>query len=46
MKFWKRLRWLATGVFLALVLVAWWSADPGTASGRLTDPSTRPPPAF
>lgn len=28
MKFWTRLRWVASAAFAALLLWSWWAADP------------------
>jgi hypothetical protein len=32
MKFWKRLRWIGSAAFIALLLWSWWAADPATPS--------------
>ena len=43
MKFWKRLRWLSTLAFVALLLWSWWAVDsPGTSgtSSTVTRPFT------
>jgi hypothetical protein len=29
MNFWKRLRWIGSAAFVALLLWSWWAADPG-----------------
>ncbi len=41
MKFWKRLRWISTTVFAALLLWSWWAGDT-TPSARQSGAPTRP----
>lgn len=44
MKFWKRLRWVATTAFLGLLLVSTLLTDP--PPGGADDPATRPVPSI
>lgn len=46
MKFWKRLRWLATALFLVMVVAVWWYAEPGLSSAAPVDATARAAPAF
>jgi hypothetical protein len=37
MRFWKRLRWLSTAAFIALLLWSWWAVDsPGSPAASPT----------
>ena len=40
MKFWKRLRWISSAVFVALLLWSWWAGD-ATAPGNDAITTTR-----
>jgi hypothetical protein len=33
MKFWKRLRWISTAAFAALLLWSWWAGDTNPSAG-------------
>jgi hypothetical protein len=46
MKFWKLLRWTATGVFIVLLLAAWLVADPASSPTGETPAQGRLPPTI
>ncbi len=46
MKFWKLLRWTATGVFIVLLLAAWLVADPPPGTTGETPATVRVPPTI
>lgn len=46
MKFWKRLRWLATAAFALVLVAAWLWAGPGNSAGGSSAPVPRVPPVF
>jgi hypothetical protein len=46
MKFWKRLRALATVAFILVLLGVWLAAEPGTPGAAGTTPMPRPAPLF
>jgi hypothetical protein len=33
MKFWKRLRWISSAAFAALLLWSWWAGDTSPSAG-------------
>jgi len=44
MRFWKRLRWIATIAFIALLLASWLGA--GSSAAHRDTPAARPAPAI
>ena len=43
MKFWKRLRWIATALFVVLLVASWLGADQTNAHSGSDTPIPRPP---
>jgi hypothetical protein len=39
MKFWKRLRWISTAAFAALLLWSWWAGDTAPSAGQPGTPT-------
>jgi hypothetical protein len=39
MKFWKRLRWISSAAFAALLLWSWWAGDSPPTAGQPGAPS-------
>jgi hypothetical protein len=37
MKFWKRLRWISSAAFAALLLWSWWAGEPTHPAGSPAD---------
>lgn len=46
MNFWTRLRWIATAVFVVLLVGIGWLAEPESPSTSPQAPSARPVPSF
>ena len=46
MRFWKRLRWLATAAFVLMLVAAWLWAGPGDSASSPSAPVPRVPPIF
>lgn len=46
MKFWRRLRWIATAVFLLLLIGTWLGTDPESSHNCGPDCVIRPAPKF
>ena len=46
MKFWKRLRWVATALFIFILVASWFLSDGGTGQPSGTGTPARAAPAF